>query len=66
VSVPCSGSRSVGCGGSGKSRFARVLGARLGITPVHLDALYYGKDWQPLDQETFASKATWSLRPGGS
>jgi adenylate kinase family enzyme len=45
----------VGCGGSGKSRFARVLGARLGITPVHLDALYYGKDWQPLDQETFAS-----------
>lgn len=45
----------VGCGGSGKSRFARVLGARLGITPVHLDALYYDKDWKPLDQETFAS-----------
>lgn len=45
----------VGCGGSGKSRLARVLGARLGITPVHLDALYYDKDWQPLDQETFAS-----------
>jgi adenylate kinase family enzyme len=45
----------VGCGGSGKSRPARVLGARLGITPVHLDALYYDKDWQPLDQETFAS-----------
>jgi adenylate kinase family enzyme len=45
----------VGCGGSGKSRLARVLGARLGITPVHLDALYYDKDWKPLDQETFAS-----------
>src|ERR1700753_2879072 len=45
----------VGCGGCGKSRLARVLGARLGITPVHLDALYYDKDWQPLDQETFAS-----------
>lgn len=45
----------VGCGGSGKSRLARVLGARLGITPVHLDVLYYDKDWQPLDQETFAS-----------
>lgn len=37
----------VGCGGSGKSRLARVLGARLGITPVHLDALYYDKDWKP-------------------
>jgi hypothetical protein len=45
----------VGCGGSGKSRLARVVGARLGITPVHLDALYYDKDWKPLDQETFAS-----------
>ena len=45
----------VGCGGSGKSRLARVLGTRLGITPVHLDVLYYDKDWQPLDQETFAS-----------
>ena len=45
----------VGCGGSGKSRLARVLGARLDITPVHLDALYYDKDWKPLDQETFAS-----------
>jgi adenylate kinase family enzyme len=45
----------VGCGGSGKSRLARVLGARLGITPVHLDASYYDKDWKPLDQETFAS-----------
>jgi adenylate kinase family enzyme len=45
----------VGCGGSGKSRLARVLGARLGITPVHLDALYYDKDWKALDQEAFAS-----------
>jgi adenylate kinase family enzyme len=45
----------VGCAGSGKSRLARVLGARFGITPVHLDALYYDKDWKPLDQETFAS-----------
>ena len=45
----------VGCGGSGKSHLARVLAARLGITPVHLDALYYDENWQPLDQETFAS-----------
>lgn len=45
----------VGCGGSGKSRLARVLASRLGIAPVHLDAVYYDKDWKPLDQETFAS-----------
>jgi adenylate kinase family enzyme len=44
----------VGCGGSGKSRLARALGTRLGITPVHLDVLYYDQDWKPLDQETFA------------
>jgi adenylate kinase family enzyme len=44
----------MGCGGSGKSRLARELGTRLGITPVHLDARYYDQDWKPLDQEAFA------------
>lgn len=39
----------MGCGGSGKSHLARELGSRLGITPVHLDARYYGQDWKPLD-----------------
>src|SRR5262249_51424782 len=54
------GSRAVdriaimGCGGSGKSHLARSLGAVLGITPVHLDALYYNADWKPLDKEKFA------------
>jgi adenylate kinase family enzyme len=45
----------IGCGGSGKSHLARTLGTRLAITPVHLDALYYDKNWNPLDQETFAA-----------
>jgi adenylate kinase family enzyme len=45
----------IGCGGSGKSHLARVLADRLGITPVHLDVVYYDKDWKPLDQETFAA-----------
>jgi adenylate kinase family enzyme len=55
VSVPVERIAIVGCGGSGKSHLASVLGARLGITPVHLDVLYYDNDWKPLDQETFAS-----------
>jgi adenylate kinase family enzyme len=44
----------MGCGGSGKSRLARSLGAALGIEPVHLDGLYYDTDWKPLDKEKFA------------
>ena len=55
MSAPMERIAIVGCGGSGKSHLARVLGARLGITPVHLDAAYYDKDWRPLDQEAFAS-----------
>jgi adenylate kinase family enzyme len=46
----------VGCGGSGKSHLARVLADRLGIAPVHLDVVYYDKDWNPLSQETFAAR----------
>jgi len=45
----------VGCGGSGKSRLARILGTALGITPVHLDGLYYDRDWKPLNKEQFAA-----------
>jgi adenylate kinase family enzyme len=45
----------MGCGGSGKSHLARVLGSRLRIAPAHLDALYYDNDWKPLEQEAFAT-----------
>ena len=45
----------IGCGGSGKSHLARALGGMLGITPLHLDALYYDRDWKPLDKEQFAA-----------
>jgi ABC-type protease/lipase transport system fused ATPase/permease subunit len=50
----------IGCGGSGKSYLARMLGVTVGITPVHLDGLYYDRDWNPLDRERFAScSGTW-------
>ncbi len=42
-------------GGSGKSHLARQLGALLAITPVHLDGLYYDRDWKPQDKEQFAA-----------
>ena len=45
----------VGCGGSGKSQLSRSLGTLLGITPVHLDGLYYDRDWKRLDKEQFAA-----------
>lgn len=45
----------IGCGGSGKSHLARELGVLFGITPVHLDTVYYDKDWNPLPKEQFAA-----------
>lgn len=45
----------IGCGGSGKSHLARALGAALGITPTHLDTLYYDQDWNPKPKDQFAA-----------
>jgi adenylate kinase family enzyme len=45
----------IGCGGSGKSGLARSLGSLLGITPIHLDGLYYDQDWKTLDKQQFAA-----------
>jgi adenylate kinase family enzyme len=45
----------IGCGGSGKTTLARVVGAKLGIPVTHLDAVYYDQSWQPLPMEKFAA-----------
>jgi adenylate kinase family enzyme len=54
-SLPVDRIAIIGCGGSGKSHLARTLGTRLGIEPIHLDALYYDTNWSPLGQEAFAA-----------
>jgi adenylate kinase family enzyme len=43
----------IGCGGSGKSHFARRLGARLGLPVVHLDQYYWQPGWVATDLDTF-------------
>jgi adenylate kinase family enzyme len=45
----------IGCGGSGKSHLSRGLGALLGATVTHLDAVYYDDEWNTLSPEKFAS-----------
>lgn len=45
----------IGCGGSGKSHLARSLGTALGVSPVHLDTVYYDKEWNPLPKDQFAA-----------
>jgi adenylate kinase family enzyme len=46
----------VGCGGSGKTRLAHQLATLLDLPVIHLDAIHYDPDWQPLEQEVFASR----------
>lgn len=41
----------VGCGGSGKSTFARALGQATGLTVIHLDALYWHNGWVQSDTQ---------------
>lgn len=54
----CSSIRRIavlGAGGAGKSWLAGELGRQLGIEPVHLDALYYDRDWRPASPERWAA-----------
>lgn len=44
----------IGCGGSGKSHLARELAVELGIRAIHLDTLYYDRQWRPLPADEFA------------
>ncbi|WP_223168000.1 topology modulation protein [Nonomuraea sp. SYSU D8015] len=46
----------VGCCGSGKSHIARELGKRMNAPVVHLDAMYYDDEWNPLPPEKFEAR----------
>ena len=43
----------VGCGGSGKSYVARELGRLLDLPVIHMDAVYFDDQWNPLPIERF-------------
>jgi len=43
----------IGTTGSGKSRLAERLAAQTGLRVIELDALFWGKDWQPVPLEIF-------------
>src|SRR4051812_27294310 len=53
-----------GTTGSGKSRLAERLAARRGLRVVELDALFWGRDWQPAPVELFRHRV--ERETGGS
>jgi adenylate kinase family enzyme len=46
----------VGCGGSGKSTFAKKLSALTGLPLYHLDTIFYGPGWVENSREIFEEK----------
>ena len=43
----------IGAGGSGKTHVARRLARVIGVEPLHLDAAYYGPEWEIAPPEEF-------------
>jgi adenylate kinase family enzyme len=53
-----------GTTGSGKSWLAERLAARHGLRLIELDALFWGKDWQPAPLELFRYRVEAEIRDG--
>ena len=43
----------MGPSGTGKTTLCRNLGTKLGLTELHLDSLYWLKDWKHIDKHSF-------------
>jgi len=43
----------LGSSGTGKTTFGRQLAEKLGVNVLHLDSVYWEKDWHNLDKEAF-------------
>ena len=52
----------IGCPGSGKSTLARELGEKLNLTVVHLDRLWWNKNWQNVSMEEFDNRLENALK----
>ncbi len=53
-----------GTTGSGKTWLAKRLGARHGLRVIELDALYWGRDWQPAPLDLFRHRVEREIRDG--
>lgn len=51
----------IGMSCAGKTTLARDIATRLGIPHVELDALYWGRDWTPVPDETFRARVAEAL-----
>ena len=47
---------AIGCSGSGKSTFARALGAKTEIPVYHLDMMFWNADKTHVDKQTFIDR----------
>lgn len=54
-----------GTTGSGKSTLADRLAAQTGLRVIELDALFWGRDWQPAPLELFRHRVERETRDGG-
>jgi adenylate kinase family enzyme len=55
----------IGTTGSGKSTLAERLGAQTGLRVIELDALFWGRDWQPAPVELFRHRVERETGQGG-
>ncbi len=52
----------LGSSGSGKTTLARMIGERLAIPILHLDTVYWKKDWTAIDKDLFQKRIRQFMR----